>query len=281
VALPLPVGLSPSKLERFTHCALAFRFSYIDQLPEPPSLQQVRGTLVHRALQLLHAVDPPAERTPSRALACLGEAVDELSAHPDLAGLGLDGEGRERLVRDAEVLIGRYFSLEDPTEVKPVGLELRLSAELEQVELRGIIDRLDLLPSGELVVVDYKTGRSPSIERARARLAGVQFYAYLCEQVLSVRPVEVRLLYLRDQVVVSGRPSEQSMRGLRQRALAVWRAIERACAAEDFRPSPSSLCRWCSFQAHCPAFSGRAAASSAGGAVVELPTPSRRELVPA
>ena len=63
-------------------------------------------------------------------------------------------------------------------------------------------------------------------------------------------------MYLRDQVVLVERPNEQSMRGLRQRARAVWAAIERACSEEDFRPSPSPLCRHCAFQPACPAFGG-------------------------
>ncbi len=46
------------------------------------------------------------------------------------------------------------------------------------------------------------------------------------------------------------------MRGTRQRALGVWSAIERACKEDDFRPNPSSLCRFCAFQDYCPAFGG-------------------------
>ena len=54
-----------------------------------------------------------------------------------------------------------YFALEDPNEVTPVGIELILEARLGDVRLRGILDRLDRTPEGELVVVDYKTGRAP------------------------------------------------------------------------------------------------------------------------
>jgi putative RecB family exonuclease len=256
VSFAPPLTLSPSKLDRFTHCALAFRLSYIDHLPEPSTIQQVRGTLVHRALQLLHAVEPAEERTPERAQLCLDAAWSELSVDAELLGLGLDAEGSADLLRQSARLLERYFTLEDPREVQSIGLELALAAGLDGVQVRGIIDRLDLLRSGELVIVDYKTGRSPSAERARSRLAGVLVYAFLCEQVLGHRPIELRLMYLRDQVVLVERPNEQSMRGLRQRARAVWAAIERACSEEDFRPSPSPLCRHCAFQTACPAFGG-------------------------
>ncbi|MDE3085571.1 MAG: PD-(D/E)XK nuclease family protein, partial [Acidobacteriota bacterium] len=151
---------------------------------------------------------------------------------------------------------GGYLRLEDPDTVTPVGVELTLEARLGDLLLRGIIDRLDVLPSGELVVVDYKTGRVPPAGHEQQRLGGVQFYALLCEEVLGRRPAKVRLLYLREPVCIEADPSDQALEGLRRRARAIWTAIERACEAEDFRPKPSALCSWCSFKTLCPAFGG-------------------------
>ncbi len=255
MSYPLPTTLTPSKITKFMSCPLAFRFSYLDHLPEPASPHLVRGTLVHKALELLLATARPSDRTRERAFAALDDAWSRL-ADGDIASLGLDDAGRATFRREAEALVTRYFAVEDPSAVRPVGIELDLRVELDGVELRGIIDRLDRLDSGDLVVVDYKTGRAPRAEHARSRMIGVHFYALLCEQVLGRAPSEVRLVYLRDPVVVSEAPSAQTLRGIRQRAGAVWRAIERACDQDDFRPSPSRLCPSCAFRAHCPAFGG-------------------------
>jgi len=85
-------------------------------------------------------------------------------------------------------------------------------------------------------------------------MGGVQTYALLCESLLGQAPAEVRLLYLRQPVTISTAASEQTIRGQRKRAVAVWAAIERACASEDFRPRVSALCGSCHFKAACPAF---------------------------
>ncbi|HVC26166.1 MAG TPA: PD-(D/E)XK nuclease family protein [Acidimicrobiales bacterium] len=251
----LPSTLSPSKLTKFMSCPLAFRFSYLDHLPEPPSIHLVRGTLVHKVLELLLGTAIAEARTHARADVALDEAWEAL-ADPEIASLGLDDLGLATFRREAAALVARYFTVEDPTTVRPIGIELDLRAELDGVELRGIIDRLDRLEDGELVIVDYKTGRAPRPEHARARMVGVHFYALLCEQVLGRVPSEVRLMYLRDPIVVTESPNAQTIRGVRQRALAVWTAIERACDRDDFRPSPSRLCGSCAFQQHCPAFGG-------------------------
>ncbi|MCZ7528683.1 MAG: PD-(D/E)XK nuclease family protein [Acidimicrobiia bacterium] len=242
-------------MSSFKDCPLAYRFAYVDRLPEPPSPAASKGTLVHRALELLMC-RPPAERTVEAALADLARAHEELADDPDLAGLDLTPEEWERFHADAEALVRRYFELEDPTRVHPIGLELKLAVQLGRVTVRGIIDRLELDGDGELVVTDYKTGVVPSERYEQARLGGVHLYALLCERMLGRRPARVQLLYLSKPEAIIATPSERSIAGVERRTAAVWSAIERACATEDFRPSPGRLCDWCSFRTYCPAFGG-------------------------
>jgi putative RecB family exonuclease len=256
MALPLPRSLSPSKVSAFTDCALAFRLSAIDKLPEPPAPATVKGTLVHGALERLFWHHARGERTADAAHGALDDAWAAMQGEPELEELGLGPDERATFVADAHGLVDNYLRLEDPDAVDAIGVELSLEADIGGPRLRGIIDRLDRDPDGELVVVDYKTGRVPSEQNERARLGGVHFYALLCEAVLGRRPARVRLLYLRGPLSIEAVPSEQSVRGSQRRAGAVWAAIERACADEDFRPKPSGLCSWCHYQALCPAFGG-------------------------
>ena len=254
--LPLPSTLSPSKITAFTNCPLAFRFSVVEHLPEPPSPPALKGTLVHRALELLFTEYPPGSRSRDAAQKALDAAWRELQDGDELDGLRLDEAETIAFLVDARVLVDRYLELEDPDGVRAIGLELNLSTEIDGVTVRGIIDRLDELDDGSLAVVEYKTGRAPRTEQSKSRLSGVQMYALMCEAELGRRPSVVRLLYLRDRIVISAAPTDQAMRGTRQRALGVWSAIERACKEDDFRPNPSSLCRFCAFQAYCPSFGG-------------------------
>jgi putative RecB family exonuclease len=255
MALVPPTGLSPSRISSFQDCALAFRFSAIDHLPEPSSLPAVRGTLVHAALERLFSLEPD-ERTPERAQRCLAEARVALRDDPEYLGLGLDADADELLAERAQHLVDNYFRLEDPRRIHPIGIELRLEVDLGDLNLRGIIDRLELDADGGLVVTDYKTGSAPRRQYEQGRLGGVHFYAMLCEELFGKRPARIQLLYLADPVAIVAEPSDQTSRGLRRKLTAVWTAIERACEREDFRPRPSRLCDWCAFQKWCPAFGG-------------------------
>jgi putative RecB family exonuclease len=255
MSLPLPWSLTPSKVASFKDCALAFRFSAIDRLPEPPTVAATRGTFVHGALERLHLL-PASERTPDAALACLDEAAAELRDHPEYVDLGLTDDEATAFHAEAADLVRNYFRLEDPRTVTAIGLELKVEAEIDGIRLRGIIDRLELDADGGLVVTDYKTGSVPSTQHERKRLSGVHIYSLLCEQLLGRRPSVVQLLYLKGPMAITTVPTDRSTRGTRRTLGAVWQAVERACEREDFRPQRSYLCDYCAFQAYCPAFGG-------------------------
>jgi len=278
--LPLPTSLSPSKVSSFTDCGLAFRFSAIDHLPEAPSVPAVRGTLVHAGLERLFCLEPQ-ERTQERAQVCLTEAWEELRHDAELVELDLDEAAQATFVQEARALVDKYFRLEDPTAIRPIGIELKLEVELGGVTLRGIIDRLELDEDGELVVTDYKTGRAPGERQEQQRLTGVAFYSLLCERLFGRRPARVQLLYLADPVAIISVPTDQSTRGIERKIGAVWTAVERACEREDFRPNPSRLCDWCGFKDYCPSFGGEIAKADAYRIDQEIARAERTDAVDA
>ncbi len=251
----VPTSLSPSRVESFLSCPLAFRFGSIEKLPDPPTPATTKGSLVHRALELLF-LHPAADRTPAQLDRCVEAAIAEYRVHPDFTHLGLDAESALAFFAEAREVASRYMTMEDPRAVKAIGLELRLEAPVGDISLRGIIDRLDLLPDGGLVVTDYKTGRAPSPNFEKKSLSGVHFYAFLCESVFGVIPAAVRLMYLRSGEVITATPSAQSTRFMTTRTTAVWKAVSTACERDDFRPRPSNLCNYCAYQRWCPEFGG-------------------------
>lgn len=263
MALPVPSTLSPSKVSSFKDCALAFRFSAIDRIPEPTSPAMAKGTLVHAALERLFGLEPD-DRTVDAALGCLADATAAMDGpEGELADLDLGTEERAAFLAAAEQLVRNYFRLEDPRRIRPIGLELHLRAPVGDHALVGIIDRLELDEDGELLVTDYKTGRAPSDRYEQSKMGGIHFYSLLCEELLGRRPARIQLLHLAEPVVITATPTDQSTRGLRTRVGAVWQAVTQACEREDFRPKPGPLCRWCSFQQWCPQFGGDPARAAA------------------
>jgi putative RecB family exonuclease len=257
VARPRRPALSPSRAGDFKQCPLLYRFRAVDRLPETPSTAQVRGIAVHAVLEELFAL-PAAERVPDRAHALLAPVWQRLrEERPELADLFTDDDGQDQWLASAARLIDGYFTLEDPRRLDPEARELLVETELTSgVLLRGYIDRLDVAPTGEIRVVDYKTGAAPrEIGEAKA-LFQMKFYALVLWRLRGVVPKQLLLMYLADRQSLAYTPDEAELLRFERTLDAVWQAILRAGKSGDFRPNRSRLCDWCSHQALCPEFGG-------------------------
>jgi putative RecB family exonuclease len=259
-------SLSPSRASDFMTCPLRYRYRVVDRLPEAPSEAAVRGTLVHAVLEQLFDL-PAAERTVQRAAELLEPSWRQLCAEEqDLVGLfPADAAPKfEAWLQSARDLLAAYFTLEDPTRLQPAARELMLEHDLfEGLRLRGIVDRLDAARTGELRVVDYKTGRSPGPAFEKSALFQMKFYALLLWHTRGIVPRELRLYYLGDRVSLVYSPDEDELRSFERTIRALWAAIARAHETGDWRPRRSRLCDWCDHQARCPEF---------GGEILPLPT---------
>ena len=263
-------ALSPSRAGDFMTCPLLYRYRTIDKLPEPPSPDAVRGTVVHRVLEVLFDL-PAAERTPEQARELLVPAWSELlESVPELAEMfaadPAEGPDLATWMTSCRAVLDRYFTLEDPRQLEPAERELYVETLLEsRLLLRGFVDRVDIAPDGAIRVVDYKTGRSPGEMFEGKALFQMKFYALVLWRTRGVLPAMLQLVYLGNGELVRYVPDEQDLLSTERKIEAVWQAIRQAEESGDWRPNPSRLCAWCAHQAICPAF---------GGTPPPLPVPS-------
>lgn len=252
-------ALSPSRATDFKQCPLLYRFRAIDRLPEATSAAQLRGSVVHAALEQLYGL-PAGLRSPDTARSLVQRAWDQMvAAEPELAG-ELDPGQPTQLLEDARALVSGYYRLEDPTRFDPQCCEQRVEVELaDGTLLRGYIDRIDVAATGELRVVDYKTGKALPAARALAEFKAMfqmKFYAVALFRSRGVPPTRLRLIYLADGQLLDYSPDRDELLRFEKTLMAIWRAIQSAGETGDFRPNPSRLCDWCPHQQRCPAFGG-------------------------
>ncbi|MFE7466489.1 RecB family exonuclease [Streptomyces sp. NPDC057499] len=241
-------------------CPLLYRFRVIDRLPEKPSEAATRGTLVHAVLERLFD-NPAAERTAGRATALVPAQWDRLlESRPELSELFAEDPGGERLAQwlsEAEGLVERWFSLEDPTRLEPAERELFVETELESgLRLRGVIDRIDVAPTGEVRIVDYKTGKAPRPQYAEGALFQMKFYALVIWRLKGVVPRRLQLVYLGSGDILTYDPVMGDLERVERKLLALWEAIAQATETGEWRPRPTKLCGWCDHRAFCPEFGG-------------------------
>jgi putative RecB family exonuclease len=253
---PTLPSLSPSRAADFKTCPLLYRFRTIDRIPEPPTADQARGTLVHAVLENLFDL-PSAERSHDRAAAMVVPQWERLREDQPLLAELFDGETPDDFIDSTVDLRGGYFSVEDPTRLEPAERECLVEAVVDdQLLIRGYIDRLDISPAGDLRVVDYKTGGAPREAFEARALFQLKFYALVLWRTRGVVPRSLRLLYLKDAEACDYAPDAEELTRFERTLVALWRAIDKATQERDFRPKPSRLCDWCSHQSRCPAYGG-------------------------
>lgn len=251
-------ALSPSRAGDFLTCPLMYRLRSIDRLPERPSPDAVRGTVVHKVLEDLFDL-PAAERTPERAADLLVPSWDALlAAAPELAEMfGGEGPDVASWLTGCREVLSRYFGLEDPRRLEPAERELYVETVLDsRLLLRGFVDRLDVAPDGRLRVVDYKTGRSPGVGFEAKALFQMRFYALVLWRTRGVVPAVLQLVYLGNGEVLRYEPDEDDLLATERKVVAIWRAIRDCEETGQWQPRRSALCAWCSFQELCPEFGG-------------------------
>jgi putative RecB family exonuclease len=280
---PMVAALSPSRASDFMQCPLLYRFRVIDKLPQAPSAAAARGTLVHSVLERVFDL-PAAGRTLDAAAAMVApQWAALLEAEPELGEL-VDGDDPEALalwVKDAVTLVERWFSLEDPTRLEPAERELYVETDLDGLTLRGYVDRLDVAPTGEVRVVDYKTGRSPSELFEGKALFQMKFYALVLWRLNGTVPRMLQLVYLGNSEIVRYTPDEADLLATERKLKALWRAIEQAASTGDWRPRTSRLCDWCDHRALCPAWGGTPPELPEGAALLALNPRSSAAVDPA
>jgi len=243
--------LSPSRVNDFANCPLLYKYRIIDQLPESPSLDAERGTLVHTVLHDLFE-SPAALRTVQTAMDLLPSRwQQQLETKPELASM-ITSE-KEWLDR-ATALLKTYFDLENPTIFEPTHRELHLEQDLaDDIYLHGYVDRLDVAQTGEVRIIDYKTGKSPKPGWEEKALFQLRVYALLYFKTHNVLPRLLQLIYLGDGKVVKSTPTLSDLAAtekvLKRVASDIFASIEK----DYWPPKPSRLCDWCFFKTICPA----------------------------
>jgi putative RecB family exonuclease len=243
--------LSPSRINDFNNCPQLYKYRAIDQLPEPPSIDAERGKLIHSVLEDLFE-EKIEDRTIVTDLNLLPKAWEEhLLSQPELAQLVLD---EKEWMDRAGSLLSSYFTLENPQSFDSTFRELHLEQNMsEEIYLHGYVDRVDIAPTGEVRIVDYKTGKSPKPGWEEKALFQLRVYALLYWQNHGVLPRLLKLIYLGDQKIVESSPTEVQLKSTEKILLNIGEEILSAIETKHFPTKKSRLCDWCFFKTICPA----------------------------
>tara|TARA_B000000565_G_C23709541_1_gene349058 strand:- start:10 stop:984 length:975 start_codon:yes stop_codon:yes gene_type:complete len=251
-------NLSPSRASQFKTCPQQFKFANVDKLKEPTNEVQAKGTAVHQALEDLFEL--PKEDRDTEKLHNLFRAawtkVRRTDEHHNLFS-SVDEEREWGL--DGLKLLNNYMSMEDPKSFDPLERERWVRGTIEDLNLRGILDRMDRNQNGELIIVDYKSGKAPTEKYKEPRFFALKLYALLIRDELGITPIELKLIYLKNSTIHTLKVDNKMLDEVKIEILDIWSDIKLAFEENNFPATKNALCKnWCYYKPICPVFNDNA-----------------------
>lgn len=250
-------NLSPSRASQFKTCPKQFKYANIDKIKEPTTEVQAKGTTVHQALEDLFDLKPD-ERNTEKLHNLFREAWTKVRGNDEHHNLFSSVEEEREWGLDGLKLLNNYMSIEDPTSFEPLERERWVRGSIEDLNLRGILDRMDRNNKGELVIVDYKSGKAPLAKYKEPRFFALKLYALLIQKELGEMPSELKLIYLKNSTIHTLKVTQDSLDQVKIEVLEIWNNIKKAFETNEFPATKNTLCDWCYYKPICPVYNENA-----------------------
>jgi DNA helicase-2/ATP-dependent DNA helicase PcrA len=235
------VVLSASDIDTYRTCPLKYKFARVFRIPQEPTLHQRFGIAMHQVLERFHA-----REAGSRTLA---ELLGLLDSSWRRAGFA-DSEEERQLRGKATAALERYYSRFESDDAEPMWFERPFAFRLGPHLLRGRVDRVDRLASGEYELIDYKTGRPKSASQL-ADDVQLSLYAVGAREAWRLESSRQAYYYLLDDEKVEV-PLNDGDRTEWIREVAT--EVAEGILSQGFEPTPSfAACSWCDYRLMCPA----------------------------
>jgi len=239
------MALSANAVQSYSTCPMKFKLERDWKIPGEAAAAMQYGFAIHTVLKNYY--DPAAQgREPS--------VEDAVEAFKVEFGKGyIDDPVQRKMYVERGVDQLRTLLLASPRGfANVIATEHKFSFRLGEREIKGRIDRIDLLEEGVVRVIDYKTG-APKERKFADESLQLSIYAMAVAQ-MNLSPRELVLVNVQDNSLAVSSRSPKQLDAAREKIEEAAEGIRRG----EFYPRPGSHCRWCDYQNLCPATEQRA-----------------------
>lgn len=245
--------LSVSSMDTFEKCPKKYHYTYI----EKPKVEKKKwnhtefGSCAHKMLELFHLRHLKTQFSTAEAPAVMKECFVEAIKEFDIDILSEETWSPDGDVQG--VILLRKIMQDYLRKVKREGMPQIIGVEVpynfkhaDDVEIRGFIDRIDLVEPGHYRVVDYKTSKSADYLTPRQLTVYAEAISRMYPDVkkLSGKYVMLKL----DCEEISWEFSKDDLNKLVKKIEKISSEIK---TEEKWLKKPTALCRFCDYKSLC------------------------------
>jgi len=243
---PEPLQLSASAIETYERCPMKYLFQYGWRLRSGPSASMTFGNVMHTTIREFVAESRKRALPPPEELLAIYEREWKSAGFPDqYQEQEYRKAGREQL----EAFHRAFTALAPDVLYQEKPFELWLEPDLV---LSGRIDQVNRLDQRKVEIVDYKTGKVRSQDKAADDIQ-LSIYALASSEAFDLEPERLVFHYLMSGETVTSRRDGKALDQAKERIAEIAGQIR----AGDFQPKPGRNCGHCDFKPLCPAHEQR------------------------
>ena len=238
---PEPLQLSASAINAYERCPMKYLFQYVWGIRGGPHAQMTFGNVMHATIREFVAEWRKRGRMPLEEVIAIYEREWKSAGFPD------DYQEGEYRKAGREQLEAFYRSF---TEAPPEVLHQEKAFELPleyNVVITGRMDQVNRLGERGIEIVDYKTGRPRTAEKAEEDLQ-LSIYALAAEELFDQMPGRLVFYNLANNEAVESTRDAKALAAAKARIAEVADQIR----AREFSAKRGFGCGYCDYKPLCP-----------------------------
>lgn len=232
--------ISYSKLDKYNNCPLSYKYEYILNVPVQKNPSTSFGESMHKTLNDYH----------NKKSFGINVSFAELCEIFKKNWVPIGHINKDHSVehfKNGLQMLENYYNKHNNESIKHKGLEKEFEIKLGDTKLVGKIDRIDILPSGNVELIDYKTGKVKD-QNYVDKDEQLAIYTLGATQGLGLSVEKLSYYYIEEGVKISTTKTKEQLQEVQKKAIETINKIKKS----KFVAQPGIHCSWCSFKDICP-----------------------------